>query len=161
VLREQLAGTLDEAFADGLISEHTLSHRLTMVFGERLVDPQGVVGDLTSRTQRRRRPLGLAAFAGSLRRAPSTNDRETLVLALDWTTGDSDLLVGRGTECDLQLKDDTVSRSHARLAFRGGGWVIQDLGSTNGTWVNGRRVGRSQLRPGDRLALGTQPLRID
>jgi hypothetical protein len=156
VLREQLAGTLGHAFADGLISEHTLSHRLALVFGPRLVDPQGVIGDLSSRTQRRRPSL-----AASLRRAPPSRDRETLVLALDWTTGDGDLLVGRGAHCDLQLEDDTVSRSHAKLAFRGGGWVIQDLGSTNGTWVNGRRVGRSQLLPGDRLALGTQPLRID
>jgi hypothetical protein len=161
VLREQLAGTLDEAFVEGLISEHTLSHRLAMVFGPLLVDPQGVVGDLTSRTQRRRRRSPVAALRGSRRRAPSGHDRETLVLALDWTAGDCDLLVGRGAQCDLQLSDDTVSRCHAKLAFRGGGWVIQDLGSTNGTWVNGRRVGRSQVRPGDRVALGTQPLRID
>ena len=159
MIREQLAGTLDAAFADGLISEQTLSHRLGLVFGPRIVDPDGVVGDLATRTQGSRAPRGLSALAGALRRY-SERDR-ALLLALDWIQGDADLVIGRGEGCDLALRDDTVSRHHAKLSFRSGGWVIQDLGSTNGTRVNGRRVGRSQLRPGDRVELGTRVLRID
>ena len=160
VLREQLAGTLDEAFVDGLISEQTLSHRLTMVFGHRVVDPDGVIGDLATRTQRRRRAPWSAAGRADASRACSEL-RNLLVLALDWTSGEEELLVGRGVDADVQLADDTVSRTHAKLCFRSGSWVIQDLGSTNGTWVNGRRVGRSQLQPGDRVELGVQALRID
>jgi pilus assembly protein CpaF len=54
-----------------------------------------------------------------------------------------------------------VSRRHARLLFRDGSWVLQDLQSTNGTTVNGVPVGRCQLRPGDRLIFGTACLRVD
>jgi pSer/pThr/pTyr-binding forkhead associated (FHA) protein len=93
--------------------------------------------------------------------APET-DTPPLVLALDWATAhEDDLLLGRSTECDIQLAHDSVSRRHARLVFRDGTWVIQDLESTNGTIVNGERVGRCQLHPGDRVWLGEQALDID
>jgi pilus assembly protein CpaF len=59
------------------------------------------------------------------------------------------------------LGDATVSRRHARLVFRDGGWIIQDLASTNGTRLNGQAVGRACLRPGDQLLLGHQLLRVD
>jgi pSer/pThr/pTyr-binding forkhead associated (FHA) protein len=54
-----------------------------------------------------------------------------------------------------------VSRRRARLVFRDGTWIIQDLDSTNGTAVNGGCVGRCQLRPGDHLRLGLQAIDID
>jgi pSer/pThr/pTyr-binding forkhead associated (FHA) protein len=84
-----------------------------------------------------------------------------LVLALDWLGGACELVLGRGRGCDVELDDNTVSRRHARLRYRDGAWVIQDLGSTNGTRVNGRRAGRCQLRPGDRVALGGLVLQVD
>ena len=55
----------------------------------------------------------------------------------------------------------TVSRRHAQLRFRDGKWVLRDLGSTNGTTVNGVRVGRCELLPGDRLGLGELLLTVD
>ena len=143
-------------------SEQTLSHRLGLLFGARLVDPGAVIGDLTIRTQHRSRwPSAHAAAWRELilgRRAPEATP---LVLALDWIGGDSDLMIGRAAGCDIELTDDTVSRRHAKLAFRAGSWSIQDLGSTNGTIVNGKRVGRCQLEPGDRVRLGEQLLAID
>jgi NAD(P)-dependent dehydrogenase (short-subunit alcohol dehydrogenase family) len=51
--------------------------------------------------------------------------------------------------------------TQAALPFRDGSWIIQDLGSTNGTIVNGEHVGRCQLQPGDRLQLGDLLLDID
>jgi pilus assembly protein CpaF len=54
-----------------------------------------------------------------------------------------------------------VSRRHARLVFRDGSWVIQDLRSCNGTEVNGLVVGRCELRPGDHVVLGDEHLVID
>jgi pilus assembly protein CpaF len=71
------------------------------------------------------------------------------------------LLVGRHHACDVVLPESSVSRRHARLVFRDGTWVVQDLESTNGTIVNGVRVGRCALRPGDHLILGDAHLRID
>ncbi len=84
------------------------------------------------------------------------------MLALDWAGGQSELLVGRHHECDVVLLGSTgVSRRHARLIFRDGNWVLQDLKSTNGTTVNGVRVGRCEVRPGDLLELGDARLQID
>jgi pSer/pThr/pTyr-binding forkhead associated (FHA) protein len=83
------------------------------------------------------------------------------LLALDWTGVVPELLVGRSRRCDVVLDDPGVSRRHARLVFRDGSWVLQDLQSTNGTTVNGVQVGRCQLRPGDSLTLGTACLRVD
>ena len=59
------------------------------------------------------------------------------------------------------LSSGAVFRRHAQLFFRDDKWVIRDLGSTNGTRVNGVPVGRCRLRPGDRVALGDTVLRID
>jgi uncharacterized RDD family membrane protein YckC len=50
------------------------------------------------------------------------------------------LVVGRSRSCDIRLRDDTVSRLHAALVWRGGTLILEDLGSSNGTWVNGERV---------------------
>ena len=49
-------------------------------------------------------------------------------------------VIGRSRECDLVLDDPNVSRRHAELRREGDGWVVADLGSTNGIKVNGRRV---------------------
>jgi pSer/pThr/pTyr-binding forkhead associated (FHA) protein len=54
-----------------------------------------------------------------------------------------------------------VSRHHARLLFRDCGRIIHDLQSMNGTAVNGVRVGRSRIYPGDRLLLGRQAVVLD
>jgi pSer/pThr/pTyr-binding forkhead associated (FHA) protein len=62
--------------------------------------------------------------------------------------------VGRAPECELVLKDSRVSRRHARLHARGGVIVLTDLGSTNGTRVNGHRVTEVVLGAGDRIQVG-------
>lgn len=63
--------------------------------------------------------------------------------------------VGRGRDADLVLADELVSRRHARLTPSGAGAVVEDLGSRNGTFVNGEGIhGPSQLEPGDQLQLG-------
>lgn len=70
-------------------------------------------------------------------------------------------IAGRSTEADLVLADDAVSRKHARFfATRGRFWV-RDLGSRNGTVVNGRSVDVQCLRPGDRLAIGSSLAKIE
>lgn len=68
--------------------------------------------------------------------------------------GRQNVVVGRSLKSALQLSDETVSRQHARLEYEAGSHVIVDLGSTNGTFVNGKRVDRRRLSPGDRIVLG-------
>src|SRR5437016_5441366 len=66
-----------------------------------------------------------------------------------------EFLVGRGSDCDLRLHDAAISRHHCLLRLRGDEATISDLGSSNGTYLNGQRV-RSQaaVHNGDRLQLG-------
>jgi hypothetical protein len=70
------------------------------------------------------------------------------------------LSFGRGLENDVVLDSLTVSREHARLD-RADGLVIEDLGSRNGTFVNGQRVQRARVGPGDRIRLGATELRSE
>ena len=63
--------------------------------------------------------------------------------------------IGRGQDADLVLADELVSRRHARVAPRGSGAVVEDLGSRNGTFLNGDGIhGLTRLEPGDQLQLG-------
>jgi hypothetical protein len=65
--------------------------------------------------------------------------------------------IGRQDQCDVQIAGTWVSRRHARIAWTGTGYIVEDLGSTNGTFVNGERVsGPHALESGDRLQLGEQ-----
>jgi pSer/pThr/pTyr-binding forkhead associated (FHA) protein len=68
------------------------------------------------------------------------------------------LVIGRSVGCDLVLNDPTVSRWHAELIRGDDGWVVRDMGSTNGTRVNGWRIRKAVIAPGDVLALGAQRL---
>jgi hypothetical protein len=66
------------------------------------------------------------------------------------------MVIGRSKDCDIQIPDPNVSRRHAEVRPSGGGWIVNDLGSTNGIKVNGRRVdGPQSIRPGDVIELGT------
>lgn len=162
VRRQRLARTLNAAYAEGLLSERTLTHRLDALFAGELIDPSRLVGDLSRRVSGRRlRGGALAALTSNLRRLRASAPDAGILLALDWTGAREELLIGRHPACDVVVADDTVSRRHARLTFRDGGWIVQDLDSTNGTRLNGQRVGRCRLRPGDQLALGRQRLQVD
>jgi hypothetical protein len=64
--------------------------------------------------------------------------------------------IGRSRQCEVVIDDPNVSRQHAEIRPRGGSWVLTDLGSTNGSSLNGRRiVGPEVLKPGDEIELGT------
>jgi predicted component of type VI protein secretion system len=66
-----------------------------------------------------------------------------------------EIYIGREVNNDVVINDAEISRKHARLALRSGGYVLEDLGSTNGTFVNGERLmGPHMLRPGETIMLG-------
>ncbi len=74
------------------------------------------------------------------------------------------LVIGRNDSCDITLPDRQVSRQHARIFWEGGAYVVEDLGSKNGTHVNGQRVqGKVILRDGDeiQIALGFKLAFVD
>jgi len=69
-----------------------------------------------------------------------------------WTMQNDILVVGRGTECDLVLPERQVSREHIKIKLIEGQYVIEDLDSKNGTWVNGQQLkGERPLSDGDEV----------
>lgn len=100
-----------------------------------------------------------AALRGSAA-GPSARP-SVLVVQLDGqkartTPLDGSTTLGRGVECELRLDDTYVSQQHARIFDRGGNWYVEDLGSTNGTFVNEQKlVAPAMLTPGDKIRVGT------
>lgn len=70
------------------------------------------------------------------------------------------MVIGRTPGCEFQLSDQSVSRRHAELIMGGGGLVLRDLGSGNGTKINGERIGEQVLTHGDVIGIGKTKLRF-
>jgi two-component system, cell cycle response regulator len=68
--------------------------------------------------------------------------------------GAKEITIGRGADCDIQVDRDSVSRRHAKVTRQGAGWMVQDLGSTNGSYVNDAQITQYGLRDGDLLKIG-------
>jgi FHA domain len=74
---------------------------------------------------------------------------------------DGNLQIGRAEACQIRLEDTYVSSFHARIFHRDGGWFVEDLGSTNGTYLNQRRItSPAELHAGDRLKVGRSTLEL-
>lgn len=69
--------------------------------------------------------------------------------------------IGRAENNDVQIKDSTVSSHHAKIVTFFNASYIEDLGSTNGTYVNGKRVKKQTLKHGDTISLGTHSLKLE
>lgn len=72
--------------------------------------------------------------------------------------GEKEVIVGRSRKADIFIDDSRVSRKHAGIRYWGGDYVIKDLQSNNGTWVNGRQINVMNLTPGDRIVIGAHEL---
>ena len=96
-------------------------------------------------------------------RARATNQSALLMLeGKRLVVGPTGVTMGRSRQCDVVLSDPNVSRQHAEIRPRGGGWMLSDLGSTNGSTLNGRRIdGPEMLKPGDEIEVGTSVMRFE
>src|SRR5215510_5078437 len=79
----------------------------------------------------------------------------TYELKVDKTT------VGRVSDNAFEIPEASVSSHHAEILLRGSDVVIRDLGSTNGTYINGEKITEAVLKPGQTLRFGTVELRLD
>jgi hypothetical protein len=71
-----------------------------------------------------------------------------------------EIVIGRSSDLDMVLVEEMVSRRHARIMLEDGVISIEDLGSTNGTFVNGEKIQRGVLKEGDRILIGTSILKV-
>jgi hypothetical protein len=95
-------------------------------------------------------------------REPAVSEQRTALLLMDGkriVIGPAGVTMGRSRQCDVTVDDPNVSRAHAEIRARGGSWVVTDLGSTNGSRLNGRSLDQpTVLKPGDEIELGTTTL---
>ena len=94
--RRRMAEVLNAAYGDGLLSEHTLAHRLEVLFGSLLVEPAALVGDLTMRSPRRALTETIQRLAHSAWRVAglAADQAPAALLALDWTGAQEELTGG-------------------------------------------------------------------
>lgn len=151
--RERALAELRDGYASGRLTHDTFGYRVDEVLRARMGgELRRLVADLP-----RRRRLGTVIRAGW---------RRSLAVAARWLGGWPPALtlpggpqprftIGREAACDMTLADLTVSRWHASLQRDGGGWLLADLGSTNGTRLNGWRVNDPiHVRAGDLVSFG-------
>jgi pSer/pThr/pTyr-binding forkhead associated (FHA) protein len=148
-------------FGGGRATVHDLnSTNGTFLNGRRVVEPCALrPGDVISVGQSK---LTFAARSHPPQRTSTgqrpprpSGQRSRVSLVLDRPS----LLIGRGSSCDLVLVDSGVSRRHARVHYQDGLATVQDLDSSNGTFVNGKRITRPcRLAPGDVIRLGRTEL---
>ncbi len=163
--REHAIEVLREHAVQGRISQDTFMRRMELALTARgRADLDALVADLpkdgrltrwTTRT--------VAAVSGwgvRIRRAWTAERLPKLMLP---EQGPYPLRIGRDHTAahGLRLSDDSVSRAHAELRRHGEVWLLRDLGSMNGTWINGHRlVGEAPVRPGDVVAFGRVGFRL-
>lgn len=161
--RELALDVLREGAGSGRLSHHTFMTRMEIVLQARSrAELDAVLDDLPGSRPVSRlllRTVGrFSAFGVGLRDAWRRERLPGLQLP---EAGSGLLTIGRLPGSGLRLSDSSVSRAHAELRREGGGWVLYDLGSTNGTHVNGRRVaGAVRVRPGDQVRFGDLEFRL-
>ncbi|MEU9097590.1 DUF1707 and FHA domain-containing protein [Streptomyces sp. NPDC048361] len=155
--RDRVLDVLREGAAEGKLSQDTFLRRMEIALAARHSGELApLTADLTSRGRWSKAMFGavsrVSEFSVSLRRAWQS---ERLPKLLFPAPGPYPLRIGRDPANGLRLSHETVSRVHAELVFQSGIWQLRDLGSTNGTCVNGRRVtGAVAVADGDQVSFG-------
>jgi pSer/pThr/pTyr-binding forkhead associated (FHA) protein len=99
-------------------------------------------------------PPGPVPSGGSIRVLRGFYEGLEMPVDRDW------MVIGRGRGADIVIAEPTMSRAHAAIGFDGSHFFVQDLGSTNGTRVNGSREQKAVLKDGDEVQLGKLALAV-
>ncbi|MCQ9182403.1 FHA domain-containing protein [Streptomyces sp. IBSBF 2953] len=164
VERDRALKVLRDGVAMGRLSHDTFIRRMELALAARRSDELAVLtADLPRESRLSRVVFGsveaVSGFTVRLRRAWQAERLPKLLLPHPGT--EQALRIGRDPASGLRLTHESVSRVHAELSRQGGMWVLRDLGSTNGTTVNGRRViGAAVVREGDQVAFGRTAFRL-
>jgi len=156
--REAVISQLSERYAEGRLTHVTLDQRLEAALKARYQhDLRDVLADLPSRRRLGAAvqdywQRGRATLAGLMAGASRPASARLLVFP---SGGQCRFTIGRDAGCDMVLPDPTISRWHAGLRREASGWLLDDLGSTNGTRLNGWRVRAwVPVRDGDLVSFG-------
>jgi ABC-type multidrug transport system ATPase subunit len=119
------------------------------------------VGDLSSFVE----SIGsktIVANVGSMSQKVSVaeSSQPTLLMTLNFASK-NELSIGRAESSDIRLDGLQISNLHARLMLTGSGVVIEDLNSTNGVYINGTRISRQSVHPGDNISIGSFLIQTD
>jgi Domain of unknown function (DUF1707)/Inner membrane component of T3SS, cytoplasmic domain len=171
--RDQAIGELRDQFAEGRLSQETFLCRMDAALNAKEKSELSVLfTDLPPANRQQARPgmrerLGLLRFAVTGRPGPRTRQLRPPRARVTYPHGvlpalplppqpDRRFTIGRAIACDFTLADLSVSRWHARLYREDDQWLLSDLGSTNGTRVNGWRVTTGvPVKPGDHVSFGS------
>ncbi|MFG3658455.1 FHA domain-containing protein [Streptomyces sp. NPDC047706] len=162
--RDKALKVLRDGVAMGRLSHDTFVRRMELALAARRSDELAVLtADLPSESRIARAVFGtveaVSGFTERLRRAWRAERLPKLLLP--HPAAGHPLRIGRDPANGLRLNHETVSRVHAELTRQSGMWVLRDLGSTNGTTVNGRRVtGATVVRDGDQVGFGQTAFRL-
>ena len=147
--RERAVALLRARCVEGYLSMETFEHRLgRALIARSAIELRQLVADLV----RIRRP-----WTVRLKRAGVAAQLAAFPVALP---AEGTVVVGRSSSCDVTLGEPTISRRHLELRALDESWLAVDLGSTNGTWLLGQRLGRARVLPGDELVLGECPIEL-
>ncbi|MFJ5530608.1 FHA domain-containing protein [Streptomyces sp. NPDC093261] len=162
--RDRALKVLSDGVALGRLSHETFLRRMELALAARQPEElAALTADLTTEKRWSRLVFGtveaVSGFTVRLRRAWQAERLPKLLLP--HPANPYPLRIGRDPASGLRLSHETVSRVHAELRHQGGLWVLRDLGSTNGTTVNGRRViGAAVVRDGDQVSFGSMTFRL-
>ncbi|MCT7356455.1 FHA domain-containing protein [Streptomyces sp. 15-116A] len=162
--RDKALKVLRDGVAMGRLSHDTFIRRMELALAARRSDElAALTADLPTENRLARLVFGtveaVSGFSVRLRRAWQAERLPKLLLP--HPASGHPLRIGRDPANGLRLNHETVSRVHAELRHQGGMWVLRDLGSTNGTTVNGRRViGAAVVREGDQIGFGRITYRL-
>jgi hypothetical protein len=155
--RDRVLADLAQQVAEGRMSQDTFERRVDLALrAHNEVQLHDLVQDLPSRNRFVDRIAGaISSVSAATARIESAWRAPRLPRFILPPGVQPRILVGRAPGCSFVLTDLTVSRFHAEICADASGWTINDLGSMNGTRVNGWRLtGPGRVRPGDQVGFG-------
>jgi hypothetical protein len=158
--RARIAQVLREGSADGRLSIDTFSDRIERTFDARSHgELDALVADVRRPGAMRRALIRSVAWWSALTADVRAAWQRPHVPILALPEGS--VILGRSRDCDCVLAEASVSRRHAELRRAGARWLLRDLGSRNGTRVNGvRLLDEAEVGPGDRVSFGDARFRL-
>jgi hypothetical protein len=154
--RERTVAVLRERALDGCLTLDTFAWRVDAAYRAKTVEELDVlVADLPQHDDGWRAAARRALARLARREEPAEPAVPSLEIEVRLPPSADAVTVGRSNACDVVVGEETVSRVHAELRHADhDAWIVRDLDSTNGTWLNGARVHEARVCGGDVLWLG-------